>query len=175
MLVREESILALEDDINQDKHNSVAHRILNNHEITEARVAHNTRAVKKQLQIAKTTLKEAQAVARGFQNEVENMNKNFAKRLNTILEKENAKRERKERIERELMQKEKERKEREYELQRRREERLLRRRHAPFNLQTVHRALTRAKSTRSIEESKSLTRRLSVSGQPCMAIMRPSV
>ena len=44
------------------------------------------------------------------------MNKNFAKRLNTILEKENAKRERKERIERELMQKEKERKEREYEL-----------------------------------------------------------
>ena len=55
-------------------------------------------------------------MALGFQNEIEIMNKNFAKRLNVLLEKENAKKEKKERIERERIQKEKERKEREYEL-----------------------------------------------------------
>ena len=32
--VNEESILALEDDINKDKHESVALRVLKNHEIT---------------------------------------------------------------------------------------------------------------------------------------------
>ena len=84
----------------------MARRILNNHEVTEARVAYKTRVVKKQLATAKKTLNEARAVAFGFDKEVEKMNKDFTQRLNLILEKENEKKEKKERVERERLQKE---------------------------------------------------------------------
>lgn len=123
--MRAESILGMQDakDADPDLHRRIAERIFHNHEVTQSRGLHVAKKAFKQHSASVETLEAAVAVARGFEREVEIMNKGFTARLDKILQAENAKKQKALEAER-----------------RRQEERALKLKGRPFNFSTNNRA-----------------------------------
>ena len=101
-VVREESILGLQDEKDTERHRSVARRILHNHEVAEAKANHAARlAVQKTTQSMMTLLACAD-VYKGFENEVAKMNEVIFQRLDSIAKAEQQEREKIERNKRRI-------------------------------------------------------------------------
>lgn len=95
-LVRQESILGLQDNKDMEKHQNVAKRVFYNHEIAAARADHASKLAQAKITQQEEALNAAREVARGFQNKVDEINREMIKRLEAIQRKE---REEQERIE----------------------------------------------------------------------------